>query len=46
MTSSTAGWPNPVPSNELSERQQEILWFLWDRRFSYAASMPRHPVQR
>ena len=39
MTSSTAGWPNPVPYNELSERQQEILRFLWDRRFSYAASI-------
>jgi repressor LexA len=39
MTSSTAGWPNPVPYNELSERQQEILRFLWDRRLSYAASI-------
>ena len=39
MTSSTAGWPNPVPYNELSERQQEILRFLWNRRFCYAASI-------
>jgi len=39
MTSSAAGWPNPVPYNDLSERQQEILQFLWDRRPSYAASM-------
>ena len=39
MTSSTAGWPNPVPFKELSERQQAILEFLWDRRSSYAASM-------
>jgi repressor LexA len=39
MTSSAAGWPNPVPYDDLSERQQEILQFLWDRRPSYAASM-------
>ena len=39
MTYSAAGWSNAVPYNELSERQQEILQFLWDRRPSYAASM-------
>ena len=29
MTSSTAGWPDPVPYPELSDRQQEILQFLY-----------------
>jgi repressor LexA len=35
MTSSTVGWPDPVPFGELSERQQEILQFLWDYPHRY-----------
>jgi repressor LexA len=27
---STSGWPDPVPHQELSERQRETLKFLWD----------------
>jgi repressor LexA len=30
MTSNPADWPTPVPYPELSERQQEILQFLWN----------------
>jgi len=30
MTCNPADWPTPVPYPELSERQQEILQFLWN----------------
>jgi repressor LexA len=39
MTSSTADWPDPVPYSELSERQQEILQFLWNYPRRYGPSM-------
>lgn len=38
MTSSATGWPDPVPYSELSERQQEILRFLWNCPSSYSPS--------
>jgi len=38
MTSSTTDWPDPVPYPELSERQQEILQFLWNCPSSYSPS--------
>ena len=31
-------WPDPVPYFELSERQQEILQFLWNRLSPYPPS--------
>src|SRR5689334_24288230 len=39
MTSSTADWPDPVPYPELSERQQQILQFLWTYPRRYGPSM-------
>ena len=39
MTSSTADWRHSVPYTELSERQQEIMRFLWDWPSSYPPSM-------
>ena len=39
MTSSTANWRHPVPYTELSERQQEIMRFLWDCASSCSPSM-------
>jgi repressor LexA len=39
MTSNTADWRAQVPYTELSERQQEILQFLWDCPSSYSPSM-------
>ena len=38
MTSSSAGWREPVPYSELSERQQTVLQFLWDRPSPYSPS--------
>lgn len=38
MTSRTSNWRAPVPSSELSERQQEILQFLWNYPFLYSPS--------
>jgi len=38
MTSSAADWPDPVPYSELSERQQEILQFLWNCPSSFSPS--------
>ncbi len=38
MTSSTTDWPDPIPYPELSERQQEILRFLWNCPSSYSPS--------
>jgi repressor LexA len=39
MTSRTAGWPEPIPYPELSERQQEILQFLWNCPSPYSPSL-------
>ncbi len=39
MTSSTTDWPDPVPYPKLSERQQEILQFLWNYPRPYLPSM-------
>src|ERR1700730_3257659 len=39
MTSSTTNWSDPVPYTQLSERQQEIMRFLWDCASSYSPSM-------
>ena len=38
MTSRTPDWPDPVPYFEFSERQQEILQFLWNRLSPYPPS--------
>lgn len=38
MTSSSADWREPVPFPELSERQQEILQFLWGHPSPYSPS--------
>jgi repressor LexA len=38
MTSRASNWPDPVPYSELSERQQEILQFLWNSPSSYSPS--------
>jgi repressor LexA len=38
MTSSATDWPDPVPYSELSERQQEILQFIWNCPSSYPPS--------
>lgn len=38
MASSIADWPEPVPFTEFSQRQQEILRFLWDCPSSYSPS--------
>lgn len=38
MTSSTARWPDPIPYPELSERQQEIVQFLWNYPRPYSPS--------
>jgi repressor LexA len=38
MTSSPAAWRAPVPFSELSERQQEILQFLWGHPSPYSPS--------
>ncbi len=38
MANSSADWPTPVPYSELSERQQEILQFLWNYPLSYQPS--------
>jgi repressor LexA len=39
MASRPTDWPEPVPYPELSERQQEILQFLWNRSSPYSPSM-------
>ena len=39
MTSATSGWPDPVPYRELSERQREVLRFLWDSPSPYSPSL-------
>jgi repressor LexA len=39
MTSNPADWRPPVPYTELSERQQEIMQFLWNCPSSYPPSM-------
>jgi repressor LexA len=39
MTSRSAGWPDPVPYLELSERQQETLRFLWNCPSPYSPSL-------
>lgn len=39
MTSSTVRWPAPVPFPDLSERQQEILQFLWNYAHAYPPSL-------
>jgi hypothetical protein len=39
MTDSTADWPDPVPYPDLSERQQQILRFLWTYAHPYAPSV-------
>jgi repressor LexA len=38
MTSSSAGWREPVPYSELSDRQQEVLQFLWGHPSPYSPS--------
>jgi SOS-response transcriptional repressor LexA len=38
MTSRASNWPDPVPYSELSERQQEILEFLWNCPSPYSPS--------
>lgn len=38
MMSRTSGWPNPVPYLELSERQQQIMQFLWNGQSPYPPS--------
>ena len=38
MTSRTSNWRDPVPHTELSERQQEILEFLWNYPSPYSPS--------
>src|SRR5258705_804295 len=38
MTSSTTDWPEPAPYSELSERQQEVLRFLWNCPSPYSPS--------
>ena len=39
MTSNTSSWRDPVPYRELSERQQEILRFLWVCPSPYSPSL-------
>src|SRR5438132_2258259 len=39
MTSRNADWPDPVPYCELSERQQEIMQFLWNCPSPYSPSL-------
>lgn len=39
MTSSTSGWLDPIPYIELSERQQEVLHFLWSCPSPYSPSL-------
>jgi repressor LexA len=39
MTSESAGWPDPVPYRELSDRQREVLRFLWGRPSPYSPSL-------
>jgi repressor LexA len=39
MTSSAADWPDAIPYNGLSERQQEILQFLWGYPHPYSPSV-------
>jgi len=39
MTSGTSGWPDPVPYRELSERQRDVLQFLWDSPSPYSPSL-------
>ena len=38
MTSSAADWRDPVPYSELSERQEEIMQFLWNYPSPYSPS--------
>lgn len=38
MTSSTTDWSKPAPYSELSERQQEVLRFLWNCPSPYSPS--------
>jgi repressor LexA len=39
MASGTSGWPDPVPYQELSERQRDVLQFLWDSPSPYSPSL-------
>jgi len=39
MTSSSSGWPAPVPYLELSGRQQQVLQFLWGCPSPYSPSL-------
>ena len=39
MTSGSSDWPDPVPYLELSDRQQEILQFLWGWPSPYSPSL-------
>ncbi len=39
MTNSTADWPDAIPYTWLSERQQEILQFLWGYPHPYSPSV-------
>ena len=39
MTSRASNWPDPVPYSELSERQQEIMQFLWNCPSPYLPSL-------
>src|SRR5690348_4229319 len=39
MASNTAHWRSPIPYTELSERQQQILQFLWGCPYTYCPSM-------
>lgn len=39
MTSRASNWPDPVPYSELSERQQEILQYLWNCPSPYSPSL-------
>ena len=39
MINSTADWPDAIPYTWLSERQQEILQFLWGYPHPYSPSV-------
>jgi repressor LexA len=39
MASGTSGWPDPVPYRELSERQRDVLQFLWESPSPYSPSL-------
>ena len=38
MVSGSSGWPDPVPYRQLSERQQEVLQYLWSRQSPFSPS--------